>query len=247
MKNDKCLVLDVGNTHIKYGYFEAGLLKKSGICTHWGEKQWDAFYQANLFTSVLIGATGAASKHLLAMLPKSCAVYFIDAITKYPFTSDYDNMNALGLDRKAALAGALSIYPNTPVCIIDAGSCITYDFMNENAHHKGGAISPGRAMRYHAMHLFTEKLPYLNPQDKIPSVGISTKTSMELGVEAGIIAEIQAQITAFTHTHGNFTTILTGGDANFLNKKIKNTIFADADLILKGFYRLLMFNTLHEK
>ena len=119
--------------------------------------------------------------------------------------------------------------------------------MDENAHHIGGAISPGRAMRYHALHLFTEKLPHLNPLETIPSIGISTKTSMQLGVEAGVIAEIHAQIDAFSHEYGNFTIILTGGDANFLNRKIKNTIFADADLTLNGLYRLLTFNSFHEK
>ena len=247
MKKNGHLVLDVGNTHIKYGYFVAGELHKSGMCTHWTEKKWNTFFKSNPFESILVGAVGPEAKRLLAKLPNTPKVHYIDDTTKYPFTSDYDNVNALGVDRRAALAGALSKFPNSPVFIIDAGSCITYDFMDENAHHIGGAISPGRAMRYHALHLFTEKLPHLNPLETIPSIGISTKTSMELGVEAGVIAEIHAQIDAFSHEYGNFTIILTGGDANFLNRKIKNTIFADADLTLNGLYRLLTFNSFHEK
>ena len=247
MKKNGHLVLDVGNTHIKYGYFVADELHKSGVCTHWTEKKWNTFFKSNPFESILVGAVGPEAKRLLAKLPNTPKVHYIDDTTKYPFTSDYDNVNALGVDRRAALAGALAKFPNSPVFIIDAGSCITYDFMDENAHHIGGAISPGRAMRYHALHLFTEKLPHLNPLETIPSIGISTKTSMELGVEAGVIAEIHAQIDAFSHEYGNFTIILTGGDANFLNRKIKNTIFADADLTLNGLYRLLTFNSFHEK
>ncbi len=247
MKKNGHLVLDVGNTHIKYGYFVADELHKSGMCTHWTEKKWNTFFKSNPFESILVGAVGPEAKRLLAKLPNTPKVHYIDDTTKYPFTSDYDNVNALGVDRRAALAGALSKFPNSPVFIIDAGSCITYDFMDENAHHIGGAISPGRAMRYHALHLFTEKLPHLNPLETIPSIGISTKTSMQLGVEAGVIAEIHAQIDAFSHEYGNFTIILTGGDANFLNRKIKNTIFADADLTLNGLYRLLTFNSFHEK
>ena len=240
-------MLDVGNTHIKFGYFENGVLKKSGVCTDWTELQWRTFYQSHPFSSVLVGSVGARTKRLIAKLPKSCAVHVVDDATKYPFTSDYDNIQSLGVDRRAVLAGALKTHPSTAVLIIDAGSCITYDIMDENAHHKGGAISPGRAMRYHAMHLFTDKLPLLSPSEKTSSIGIDTKSSMELGVEAGIIAEIETQIAAFAQEYGNFTIILTGGDAKFLNKKIKNTIFVAADLTLIGLYHLLMFNTFHEK
>ena len=247
MNKSKHLVLDVGNTQIKFGYFEQDELKKSGVCTDWTELEWSTFYQSHPFSFVLVGSVGARTKRLIAKLPKSCAVHVVDDATKYPFTSDYDNIQSLGVDRRAVLAGALKTHPSTAVLIIDAGSCITYDIMDENAHHKGGAISPGRAMRYHAMHLFTDKLPLLSPSEKTSSIGIDTKSSMELGVEAGIIAEIETQIAAFAQEYGNFTIILTGGDAKFLNKKIKNTIFVAADLTLIGLYHLLMFNTFHEK
>ncbi|MDA0779969.1 MAG: type III pantothenate kinase [Bacteroidetes bacterium] len=247
MKKNRHLVLDVGNTHVKYGYFVSDTLQKSGMCTHWTTLQWDTFFKANPIESILVGGDGSETKRLVAKLSNTPKIIFIDSTIKYPFTSDYDNLDTLGVDRRAALAGAVLKFPNTPVLIIDAGSCITYDFMDENAHHIGGAISPGRAMRYHAMHLFTEKLPHLNPPEKIPSIGKSTKTSMEYGVESGIIAEIQSQIDTFINLRSSFTIILTGGDANFLNKKIKNTIFAVADLTLIGLYHLLMFNSLHEK
>jgi len=247
MNKSKHLVLDVGNNQIKFGYFEQDELKKSGVCTDWTELEWSTFYQSHPFSFVLVGSVGARTKRLIAKLPKSCAVHVVDDVTKYPFTSDYDNIQSLGVDRRAVLAGALKTHPSTAVLIIDAGSCITYDIMDENAHHKGGAISPGRAMRYHAMHLFTDKLPFLSPVEKIPLIGTDTKSSMELGVELGIIAEIEAQIAAFAQEYGNFTIILTGGDAKFLNKKIKNTIFVAADLTLIGLYHLLMFNTFHEK
>ena len=102
-------------------------------------------------------------------------------------------------------------------------------------------------MRYSALHMFTANLPLLDPIDTIPEMGISTATSMSLGVEAGVVAEIHAQIEAFSKKFGNFTIILTGGDANFLIKNIKYPIFASDDLILSGLQHLLMFNSLHEK
>ncbi len=247
MSKTKHLVLDIGNTHTKYGYFEAGKLLDSGLCTHWDSNEWDLFHQQTPFTKVLVGTVGAITKQILSLLPKSCDVVFIDDTTQYPFSSAYDNIHALGTDRRAGLAGAMLTHPNTSVLIIDAGSCITYDYLDASGHHAGGAISPGRGMRYSALHMFTANLPLLDPIDTIPEMGISTATSMSLGVEAGVVAEIHAQIEAFSKKFGNFTIILTGGDANFLIKNIKYPIFASDDLILSGLQHLLMFNSLHEK
>jgi type III pantothenate kinase len=102
-------------------------------------------------------------------------------------------------------------------------------------------------MRYQALHLCTHGLPLVPPASEIPSLGTSTRTSIQLGVEAGVIAEINSHIETFTSDFGNFTTILTGGDADFLIKKIKNGIFANADLNLIGLHRILTFNGLHEE
>ena len=246
MNNVRHLVLDIGNTRTKYGYFDNGLLQASGICVNWSVAQWDAFYQAHPFQTVFVGSVGVAVKSVLSKLPTAVKIQSIDETTKYPFTSAYNDLNALGIDRRAGLAGAMYCYPKKAVLIIDAGSCITYDFISAKGHHHGGAISPGRAMRYKAMHLFTANLPLLEPDESNPSYGTTTQESMKAGVETGIIAEIQAQIDVFAQHFGNFTIILTGGDADFLIKKIKNTIFADTDLILKGLYHLLMYNSLHE-
>lgn len=247
MDKRKQLVLDVGNSRVKYGYFNDDILITSGVCTDWTAQQWNLFHQKYFFSRVLVGAVGAIAKRTISKLPQMCVVHSVDKSTKYPFTSAYDTIETLGVDRRAALAGALNIIPATAVLVIDAGSCITYDYLDADGHHLGGAISPGRAMRYHAMHLFTAKLPFLKPSDEIPAIGTSTQTSMQLGVERGFVAEIQEQIHAFSQAYGDFTIILTGGDADFLNKKIKNTIFADADLILKGLNYLLMFNTTDEE
>lgn len=247
MSHKKHLVLDIGNTHIKYGYFENEVILTSGVCSTWTAEQWDIFHQEYPFTHVLIGSVGVSSKHVASLLPKTCSIHVVDESTRYPFTSAYNTIHALGIDRRAALAGAMRLYPNTSVLIIDAGSCITYDYINDKGHHEGGAISPGREMRYHAMHLLTAKLPFVNPVDVIPAIGTTTETSMQLGVEQGIVAEIQAQIDLFQQRFKNFTIILTGGDAYFLIKKIKNAIFAHADLTLVGLHFLLMYNMIHEE
>ena len=241
IKNQQ-LVLDIGNTNTKYGYFEANALKESGKCSDWSMNEWASFHQKAPFTTVLVGSVGASTKQILSLLPQSCDVAFIDDTTKYPFTTAYDDINTLGIDRGAALSGAMATHPNTPVLVIDAGSCITYDFMDANGHHAGGAISPGRAMRYGALHMFTANLPLLDPTDVVPAIGTSTSSSMSMGVEAGVISEIHAHIEAFTQKFGDFTIILTGGDAQFFGKRLKNSIFAHSKILLEGLNFLLEYN-----
>ena len=247
MTHTKQLVIDVGNTQTKYGYFDTNALTSTGLCTDWAASTWTTFQKENPFSVVMISSVGASAKRIQKLLPSSCEVHLLDENTRYPFTSDYKDINTLGVDRRAAMAGALLCYPKTPVLVIDAGSCITFDFINAEAQHLGGIIAPGRKMRYHAMHLFTEKLPLLDPSTTIPTIGTNTTDSILLGVEGGVLAEINTHIKAFTQAHGNFTIILTGGDADSLNKKIKNTIFADTHLILRGLQHLLIFNIFYEK
>lgn len=247
MEGLKFLVLDIGNTQSKYGLFQKNSLVQAGVCSDWTQDEWQNFAAKHAFSTVFIGSVGPTTKQMLPFFPENIKIYFVDQTTKYPFSSTYSDINSLGVDRRAAISGAITIYPQKPLLIIDAGSCITYDFVDANGVHQGGAISPGRAMRYQAVHLGTAKLPLETPVDEIPKIGTSTKTSIHVGVEFGVIAEIKGQIDRFSEEFGNFTTILTGGDADFLIKKIKNGIFANTDLNLVGLYRLLTFNGLHEK
>ncbi len=247
MNNAMHLVLDIGNTQMKYGLFANNGLALSGVCTEWTQQSWDTFFRKYPFSVVLIGSVGSSSKQVVNYLPENTRVHYVDNFTKYPFSSNYDNLNTLGIDRRAAISGAISLYPNQPILVVDAGSCITYDYVDASGLHHGGAIAPGRLMRYQALHLCTHGLPLVAPALEIPSLGTSTKTSIQLGVEAGLIAEIKSHIETFTSKFGNFTTILTGGDADFLIKKIKNSIFANADLNLIGLHCILTFNGLHEE
>jgi type III pantothenate kinase len=247
MESLKFLVLDIGNTQSKYGLFYKNSLVQAGVCSDWMQDDWQNFTAKHDFSTVFIGSVGPTTKQILLFLPNNIKIYFVDQTTKYPFSSTYSDINSLGVDRRAAISGAITIYPQKPLLIIDAGSCITYDFVDVNGVHQGGAISPGRSMRYQAVHLGTAKLPLVNPVDEMPNIGTSTKTSIHLGVEFGVIAEIKGQIDRFSKEFGDFTTILTGGDSDFLIKKIKNGIFANSDLNLVGLYRLLTFNGLHEK
>ncbi|GIR12158.1 MAG: hypothetical protein CM15mP23_07330 [Cryomorphaceae bacterium] len=76
-----------------------------------------------------------------------------------PFKTSYNSPKTLGSDRLALIAGAVSVFPNRPVLIIDAGTCITFDFVDSKKNHLGGSISPGLQMRLNALKSQTSALP----------------------------------------------------------------------------------------
>jgi type III pantothenate kinase len=148
----------------------------------------------------------------------------------------------LGIDRIALASAAVHLYINKNVLVIDAGTCITYDFINSENEYLGGAISPGISLRYKSLHTFTDKLPLLEANNSKLLIGNSTATSIHAGVVNGVLYEIDGFIEAYKNNYENLTVILTGGDAHFLRDTIKNDIFANSNFLLEGLNHILEYN-----
>jgi type III pantothenate kinase len=140
-------------------------------------------------------------------------------------------------------SGAVLNFPNQNRLVIDAGTCITYDFIDENDNYLGGAISPGIRLRYESLHNYTAKLPLLtldlsakqlNTTDNENFIGNSTAKSIHSGVLNGVQYEIEGFIAQYQRVYPKFIIILTGGDTEFLAKRLKNTIFANSNFLLES-------------
>ena len=105
----------------------------------------------------------------------------------------------------------------------------------------GGAISPGIRLRYEALHQQTAKLPMLDLKYPDHFIGNSTNESIHVGVVQGLIHEIDGFITQYQSENANITIILTGGDAVFLAKRLKNTIFANSNFLLESLYKTFQY------
>ena len=160
-----------------------------------------------------------------------------------PFKNLYETPKTLGLDRIALIAAAADQYKKENVLVIDAGTCITYDFLNSKNEYLGGAISLGLTIRYEALHNLTAKLPLLKPDDSNFFIGNSTESSIHSGVINGLVNEIDGIIQQYQSTYKDLTIILTGGDTNFLSKRLKSSIFANSNFLLEGLNHLLKINT----
>jgi type III pantothenate kinase len=167
----------------------------------------------------------------------------LNSETKVPFQNNYKTPKTLGVDRIALVTSSILKFPNKNVLIIDAGTCITYDFINKNNIYLGGAISPGLRLRYQSLNDLTANLPLLEIKRPKKVIGNTTISSIHSGVVLGTIYEIQGVIKVYSEKYSDLTVILTGGDAKMLSKQLKSSIFANSDFLLEGLNYILEFNS----
>lgn len=238
------LVIDVGNTLIKLGVFDLQQLKLKKTCV-----QNDFLHVlTEVSTSfpeikhTLVASVGNLTEAHLAKLEQRYSVLHLDQLTKVPFNNKYSTPATLGVDRIAVISAAAQQFANKNVLVIDAGTCITYDFISSENEYFGGAISPGIALRYQALNSFTKKLPLLNAQTPKNLIGDSTATSIHSGIVNGVLYEIDGFIENYKNEFADLTVILTGGDTHFLRDSIKNDIFANSNFLLEGLNHILEYN-----
>jgi len=162
--------------------------------------------------------------------------------TPLPIINKYQTLETLGKDRLASAVAAHQLFPDKDVLVIDAGTCVKFDFINSMAEYLGGSISPGLQMRFRALHSFTEKLPFveLKPFDIL--IGKTTHESLLSGVINGTLAEIDGIINRYKENYPELQVVLSGGDAEYLVSKLKNRIFALSNIVLNGLKIILDYN-----
>ena len=238
------LVIDVGNTLVKLAVFQLDeVVFKDGFEQDYFLKKILLIKKKYpLIKDVIVGSSGKLSEVQLKCLETNFSFTRLSNELKLPFKNLYKTPKTLGVDRLALMASASNKYTNTNVLVIDSGTCITYDFINAQNEYLGGAISLGLNMRYEALQYFTQALPLLEKKNIKHFVGDSTETCIHSGVVNGLIQEIQGVINQYTEEYEDLTIILTGGDANFLSKPLKSSIFVNSNFLLEGLNYLLNYN-----
>ena len=237
------LALDVGNSFIKCAVFERDRLVDKQVC-----ENIDAINFFKLFLKKypkiengIISSVGKLDKNLIKYLNEHISIVEVSNETRFPFINNYETPKTLGVDRMVLVAGAVLLYPNKNKLVIDAGTCVTYDFVDKNNVYFGGSISPGLTLRYKSLNNYTENLPLLSCKNVNLLIGTSTQTAIHTGVVNGIIYEMDGFISNYLEKYEDLTIILTGGDAEFLAKSLKNTIFANSNFLLESLNQLYTY------
>lgn len=238
------LIIDIGNTRTKFSIFNRGEvlitvpvdeLTQQNI--HLLKKEYEGL------DNVIVSATKNYSDELKIALQQNFKQFVeLSATTPLPVKNRYETKNSLGKDRIAAAVGAFDLYPKTNVLVIDAGTAITYDLINENGEYLGGNISPGIDMRFKALNQFTDKLPLISQEENSKLFGTSTESAIRAGVQNGVVFEVDKAIDTFKEFYNNLKVIITGGNAEFFEKRLKNSFFVHFNLIAMGLNRILQYN-----
>lgn len=239
------LVLDFGNTKVKYAYFRHRQLVKTGAFSH---LDWEASLARLLAVekvSALVISTVVDLDPLLlkSMTPKVPQLLMVAHDTPMPFENRYQSKPTLGVDRLVLVAQAALEFPKRSVLVIDMGTCITYDFKNDQNQYIGGSISPGVQMRYHAVHHQTDALPKLTPKESsaLNLMGTDTHSCIHSGIMKGVLYEVESFIAAYTKRYKDIAIVLTGGDIKYLSNHIKSSIFARPYFLLEGLYGIFVY------
>ncbi len=238
------LVIDIGNTNTKTGVFgESGILYRNIIKQSDFENEIQrVFAKYPKIKDAIISSVGRLEKTNIDFVKKYFNTLVLDHMTPMSFSNLYESPTTLGIDRLALVAAAVDQFPKKDVLVIDAGTCITYDFKNHNEEYLGGSIAPGIRLRYTSLHSYTEKLPLLETTFPQNQIGKTTKQAIHSGVIYGVLHEISGVIQQYCNIYPDLTVILTGGDADFLSKRLKNGIFATSNFLLEGLNSILVFN-----
>ncbi|HKI87812.1 MAG TPA: type III pantothenate kinase [Draconibacterium sp.] len=238
------LIIDIGNTRTKFSVFNRGEVLITVPVEEFTPGHIDILKMEHPeLNKVILSSVKSCSSALKNALENQFETFIeLNANTPLPIENCYQTKETLGYDRIAAVTGAFDLYPNTNVLVIDAGTAITYDLVNDRKQYLGGNISPGFEIRFKALHQFTGKLPLIGPADMNKLFGTSTEEAIRAGVQNGVFYEVDKTIDYFKEFYSNLKVIITGGDANFFDKKLKNSFFVHFNLIALGLNRILEYN-----
>lgn len=234
------IAIDQGNTSAKIAFFEGKQLVESFRFKSLTKEDILSLLKRFSPDKGIISSVGTIDKELVTFLKEELPVFIeLDEHTPFPISIAYKTPHTLGKDRVAAVIGAYSMQKGKNLLVIDVGTAITYDFIDANGIYHGGNISPGMTSRFKALHQFTKQLPLIDENGDIPEFGYNTETAIRTGVVDGIVREIDSYILEYKKKY-KVLTFLTGGHSFFFDNKLKNSIFADGNLVLKGLNEILI-------
>ncbi len=253
------LVMDVGNSAIKCGLFpppDATLGDERSRQLPRGtpaifrldrqQPDWPALAEwlpAGLERACLISVCGPLADAFHGWWQQRSSGVALERLVNadFPIPNRVDHPERVGVDRlAAATAAGCLVAPGEAAIVVDAGSAITVDVVDEQGAFRGGAILPGRRLMANALFQGTDQLPNLAPPSSVaePSVvGTSTEKAIRSGIDWGVVGavrELVARMTArFTHAPRLF---LTGGDAEWLERQLQLPAIGDPYLVLRGLH-----------
>ncbi|MBC8201073.1 MAG: type III pantothenate kinase [Planctomycetes bacterium] len=227
------LALTIGNTRTSISTIKGSEIESttsfdssdSSAIVEGAIKAWKAMESDN--PQIIIGATNeTASDTISAALADQTSrqIWQIGEDVPAAIGQHLDPETITGIDRLLNATAAWALC-NQACVIIDAGTCVTVDFVDGEGTFHGGAIAPGAKMQLTSMHEGTSALPEVAFKAPLhEAFGKNTAQAMLQGVFHGIQGMVRQLCEQYAMRYGAYPRIIaTGGDAE--------TLFKEDDLI----------------
>lgn len=228
------LLLDIGNSRIKWGVWADGAWRGRGAC---------AVAEAERLAAVLaehrpawVGVCCVAGtvvratvERLLGGLP---AHWLVPAANGHGIVNRYVRPEALGADRYAGLV-ACRRRGHAPCVLASAGTALTVDALAGDGEFLGGLIVPGSSLMRRALAEGTAGV------GEAPGGWQAFPRSTGDAVATGIVDAMAGSIEAMRRRLAGYLgaqprLVLTGGDAAGLAGHLDGDVVVEVDLVLEG-------------
>ena len=225
------LLIEIGNTALKAAWSDGMTLGKT--FRYQGEKTMDFILslvrKEKPAVMVICSVTCITEEEKNTLAAECGRLLMLDSnhneVKDRHFLPDY-----ISYDRASSIIAARYLFHNRPCTVVDFGTTLTIDSIDNQGIYKGGNISLGCRTRFKALNRYSRSLPLVNTPGNPGLFGHSVQTSIEAGVVSGILFEIEG----YLGKNIDGVVIFTGGDANYFAKRMKKPIFVICNLVLMG-------------
>ncbi len=248
----KALLLDVGNTRLKWGIAEDGEVHRTGSVTQEKIREnslgvlttrlpWavDTAIASNVagptFATRLAGVVGAHC---------GCDLHFAKTErSAFGISNSYKQPRRMGVDRWVAMIGAWAELQSACL-VVDAGTAVTIDALDDDGCHLGGQILPGVALMAGALAQHTSDIPPTKPAaagmyEGIAMFGQNTRAAVGSGALGAVTGAVERAIRTLRSNAYDASLVLTGGDASRILTALDNSPLHRPHLVLHGLMQML--------
>jgi len=247
MKNPKTLLFDVGNTVIKWGLLDELKLVDLGCIRNedFLAKECNALIKLIPPDAGRVIACCVASNNIDTKLTTlisnnyDCLIEYVQSESMaYGIRFGYQDASQLGVDRWVAMIAAKTQFSGD-ITVIDLGTAVTIDTIDEDGNHIGGQILPGLQLMLSSLDKKTDRitLPLISndlTNMKINFWGDNTNDAIVFGACNAICGAIERAIIYLQENGHSPTVILTGGDALIFKNLMKEGYTHRPNLVLEG-------------
>ena len=225
------LLIEIGNTALKAAWSDGMTLGKT--FRYQGEKWMDfilSLTRKEKPAVMVVASVYTVSEEDRNVLAAECGhLMLLDRDHKEQLLS-HGLPAYLSYDRAASVLAARYLFRGMGCTLVDFGTTLTIDFIDNEGLYTGGNISLGCRTRFKALNRYSRALPLVNTPETAAVVGQSETAS----IESGVVSGIQFEIEGYLALHPENIVVFTGGDANYFAKRMKSSIFVICNLVLMG-------------